>query len=161
MAKVSKDFEELLDALNKQDVEYLIVGGYALALHGLARFTKDLDIFFNATSGNAESLLMAVKDFIGDVGLEAADFEDREAVIQIGFEPVRVDFVASIDGVTFEEAWKNRVQAKFGSIEASFISLADLIKNKSSTGRKEPPIMLIPKFLKRLKSFSASIFCSA
>jgi hypothetical protein len=126
----------------------VIVGGYALAMHGLARFTKDLDVFFNAEPGNAESLLAAVTDFIGDIGLKAEDFEDREAIIQIGIEPVRVDFVASIDGVTFEEAWKNRVHAKYGDIDANFISLADLIKNKSSTGREQDTLDV--KELKKL-----------
>ena len=137
MAKASRDFEELLDALNRRGVEYLIVGGYALALHGLPRFTKDLDIFFRAEPGNAKNLFSAVNEFIGDIGLKAGDFEDSEAVIQIGFEPVRIDFIAAIDGVTFEEAWKNRVKAKFSDVEANFISLSDLIKNKSATGRAQ------------------------
>jgi predicted nucleotidyltransferase len=137
VANASRDFEELLDALNSHGVRHVIVGGYALALHGLARFTKDLDIFFDAESGNAKNLLAAVTEFIGDIGLKAEDFENREAVIQIGFEPVRVDFVGSIDGVTFEEVWQNRVQAKFGDVDANFISLPDLIKNKSSTGREQ------------------------
>ena len=148
MAKASRDFEELLDALNRHGVKYVIVGGYALALHGLARFTKDLDVFFNAEPDNAMSLFAAVTDFIGDIGLGVEDFEDREAVIQIGFEPVRIDFVASIDGVTFKEAWKNRILAKFGDVDANFISLADLIKNKSSTGREQDA--LDAKELKKL-----------
>lgn len=137
MAKVSRDFEELLDALNRWGVEYLIVGGYALALHGLPRFTKDLDIFFRTEPGNAKNLFSAVNEFIGDIGLTSEDFEDTEAVIQIGFEPGRIDFIATIDGVSFKEAWKNRVQAKFGEVVANYISLADLIKNKSSTGREQ------------------------
>ncbi len=149
MAKTSKDFEELLDVLNRWDVEYLIVGGYALALHGLPRFTKDLDIFFNAQQSNAEKIFAAAEEFIGDIGLKVEDFTDREAVIQIGFEPVRIDFVATIDGVTFEAAWKNRVHAKFGDVEANFISLADLIKNKSATGREQDALDV--KNLKRQK----------
>jgi hypothetical protein len=149
MAKASRDFEELLDALNSWGVEYLIVGGYALALHGLPRFTKDLDVFFRVEPGNAKNLFSAVNEFIGDIGLRAEDFEDTEAVIQIGFEPIRIDFIATIDGVTFEEAWKNRVQAKFGDAEANFISRADLIKNKSSTGREQDALDV--KSLKRQK----------
>ena len=137
MANASKDFEELLEALNKWSVEYLIVGGYALAIHGFARFTKDLDIFFNTETRNAKNLYSAVKEFIGEIGLKIEDFTDKDAVIQIGYEPVRVDLIASIDGVTFNKAWKNKIKAKFGTADAYFISKADLIKNKSATGREQ------------------------
>lgn len=135
--KVSKDFEEFFVSLNKNEVNYLVVGGYAYAIHAEPRFTKDLDIFIQREEKNASALLHALKEFGRDLeGLEESDFLIPDQVVQLGYPPFRIDLLTSISGVEFEDAWKNKVTGRYGDEQVYFIGKEDLIKNKKSSGRK-------------------------
>lgn len=135
---IEKDYEELLESLNSNKVRYCIVGAYALALHTKPRYTKDMDIFVEATPVNAKRILAALQDFgFGSINLTENDFTEKGQIIQLGFEPVRVDIINDIKGVSFEEVWEQRITAKYGKIEANFIDLENLIKSKRNSGRPQ------------------------
>ena len=135
--KINKDFEELFELLNKNSVFYIIVGGYAFAIHVEPRFTKDLDIFVKRDAENAQKIIKTLHDFgFGSLELSDEDFLDPDQVIQIGNPPFRVDFLTSISGVTFEEVWNNRIIGNYGSQKVNFIGKEELRKNKRAAGRK-------------------------
>ena len=134
--EIPEDFKELLRLLNSNNVEYLIVGGYALAFHGVPRYTGDLDIFIAANPGNADVLIRSIDDFgFGSLGLEQSDFTEPGNVIQIGYPPIRVDFLTQITGVEWREAWESRIDTTFGGIPVHIISKEHLIQNKKAAGR--------------------------
>lgn len=135
---MTKDFKDLLRALNANAAQYLIVGGYALAVHLIPRATKDLDLFIRSNPENATAVYRALAQFGAPLkGMTEADFVDG-TVFQIGQEPDRIDILQRIDGVTFEEAWANRIEGKIdGEVPASVISRDDLIRNKLATGREQ------------------------
>ncbi len=136
--KVEKDFEEFIGLLNKHDVRYLIVGGYAFSFYAEPRYTKDIDIFIDRAGDNPGRLLRALQEFgFGETGLHREDFEKPEQVIQLGVAPVRIDLITSLSGIDFAPAWENRVAGSFGDVQANFIAKADLIGNKAATGRKQ------------------------
>lgn len=135
--EISKDFEEFLQLLNGHKVRYLVIGGYAVAIHARPRFTNDLDVFVDTERSNAEGVLAALKDFgFGDVGISLDDLTKPDQVIQMGLPPFRIDLLTSITGVSFPEAWKRRVTAMYGKESVTFISKQDLITNKKASGRK-------------------------
>ena len=133
---IHPDFEELLRLLEEHGVEYMIVGGYAVAYHGHPRFTKDIDLFFRVTSENALRLRRALVAFgfrEEDLPLDA--FTAFGNVLTFGVVPTRVDLINEIDGVTYDEARPNVVRGRYGDVEVTFIGLADLVKNKQATPR--------------------------
>lgn len=135
-----QDFREFLELLNKNRVKYLIVGGYALAYHSKPRFTGDIDIWIETNEENAEKVLNVLNEFgFGELDITKGDFMNLGQILQLGFAPNRIDIITSIDGVDFQDAWENRIEGNFGShgIKVFFISRADFIKNKRSTGRKK------------------------
>ena len=135
-----RDYEEFIAALNAHDVRYLIVGAHAVALHATPRATKDLDVYVDPEPRNAERALVALRTFFGgaDLGYSVADFVDPNVVIQLGIPPVRIDIVASLDGVSsFEEAWKRRVDAAYGPVPAHYLGLDDLISAKEAADRPQ------------------------
>ncbi|HUT29434.1 MAG TPA: hypothetical protein VMX13_06560 [Sedimentisphaerales bacterium] len=135
--EVQRDFKELLALLNEHKVEYLIVGGYALAFHGAPRYTGDLDILVKADKQNAERILAALDDFgFADLDLKPADFEASEMVVQLGVAPVRVDIITSLTGVDWGQACAGRVRGKYGDIAVHFLGREQFIANKRATGRK-------------------------
>ncbi len=134
--RLEKDFAEFIELLNKHAVEYLIVGGYAVAFHGKPRNTKDIDIWIHPTEKNAASLMQVLAAFgFGSLGLCAADFLTTDTVVQLGYSPVRIDLLSTIPGVTFSTAWERRQQGRYGDQTANFIGLDDLIVNKQTVGR--------------------------
>ncbi len=134
--QVQKDFKELLGLFNVHRVDFMVVGGYALAHHGSPRFTGDLDLFVHPTRENAEKILTALKDFgFGALGLSLEDFQNPENIIQLGVPPVRVDLIASIDGVSWEEAWQGKDQGHYGGVPVFFLGRKEFIANKKATGR--------------------------
>ena len=135
---VKKDFKELLELFNKHKVEYMIVGGYALAFHGAPRYTGDLDIYVRPDAPNVQQIMSALKDFgFGPVGLTAADFEKPNNIIQLGVPPVRVDIINSLTGVSWESAFENRIEGKYGDIQVYYIGREQFIFNKRAMGRKK------------------------
>ena len=130
------DFSELLALFNAHHVEYLIVGGYALAFHGAPRFTGDLDIFVNPDAANAQRILTALEAFgFASVGLTPSDFERPDQVVQLGVPPVRIDLITSITGVSWDEAWAGRVTGRYGDMPVSYIGREQFVANKRATGR--------------------------
>ncbi len=133
---IQQDFEDLLRLLEELKVEYLIVGGYAVAFHGYPRFTKDIDIYYNRSPENIRNLQAALIRFgFAENDLPIDLFQSKENVITFGIEPVRVDIISEIDGVEFDDAWQKKVRGNYGKVEVNFISRIDLLKNKKSTSR--------------------------
>lgn len=133
---IQPDFEELLRLLEKHDVDYMIVGGYAVAFHGYPRFTRDLDIFYDASTANVACLRRALKEFgFAEDEMPEDYFSTRGNIVTFGVAPVRVDLVNQIDGVEFAEAGPNAVRGSYGSVVARFIGRKDLLHNKRSTPR--------------------------
>ncbi|MEO6131092.1 MAG: hypothetical protein ABIQ02_04545, partial [Saprospiraceae bacterium] len=111
-------------------------GGYAVGVHGHPRYTGDLDIWINRSEANAQKMLICLTSFgFSFSGLEIDDFMMKEKVIQLGYPPLRIDILTDIEGVTFEEAYKNKSRFEIDDIWVDFISFQDLIKNKRATGR--------------------------
>ncbi|MCI0450772.1 MAG: hypothetical protein L0Z51_00090 [Candidatus Latescibacteria bacterium] len=135
--ETQRDFKELLESFNSRRVEYVIVGGYALAFHGAPRFTGDLDVFVNPTSENAKRVLGALLDFgFEAVDLSLEDFTTPDRVIQLGVPPVRVDILTSIAGVAWEAASAGKVASTYGDVPVHFIGRAEFVRNKRASGRK-------------------------
>ena len=135
--EIQQDFKELLVLLNDHKVEYMIVGGYALAFHGAPRYTGDLDIYVKPDQKNAQHLLAALDDFgFASVNLKQSDFQSPEMVIQLGVPPVRVDLITSISGVSWGEAQSGKIRENLGDIPVFFIGRREFILNKKAIGRK-------------------------
>jgi hypothetical protein len=128
----SPDYKELLQLLNESDVDYLIVGGFAVMKYGEPRYTKDLDIWVRNSTANALRLVEALKRFGAPLehdGIKAATFADKQIVYQIGIAPVRIDILTQITGVEFDKAWANRVPSTFFGVPVNFISLSRIQQN--------------------------------
>lgn len=133
-----KDLKDLLRAFNDHAVKYLIVGGYAFGVYAEPRATKDLDIFIRSDEENSKAVFRALTQYGAPLdGLSPADFMDG-TTFQIGQPPARIDILQRIDGVTFDEAWKNRVEGLIDNeIRTAVISRDDLIRNKLASGREQ------------------------
>jgi hypothetical protein len=134
--ELASDFSEFCASLNAHRVEYLIVGGYALALHGLPRYTGDLDVYFNPTLENGARLLAAIRDFgFPTEGLSAERVIDGRHLIQMGVPPLQIHVMSDISGITWEQAWAGRETGRFGTQTINFIGRTELILNKRASGR--------------------------
>lgn len=134
--ELSPDFQEFVRSFVEHDVQFLIVGGYALAAHGHPRYTKDLDVWVWPDPSNAERVVGALAAFgFGELGLTASDFRDPDVVVQLGREPQRIDILTFADGLHFEEAFARRVVVDLGGVAVPVISVDDLRTNKLATGR--------------------------
>lgn len=126
----------MLNALNDAGAEYLVVGAHALAAYGPPRSTGDFDIWVRPTRENATRVWAALETFGAPrQRLTVDDFVAPNSVYQIGVAPNRIDILTSIDGVEFEDSWKNRKQIQINGIEVSVIGREELLKNKRATGR--------------------------
>ena len=135
---VQPDFRDLLALLNEHKVEYLIVGGYALAFHGAPRFTGDIDIFVSPHPDNARRVLDALAAFgFRFPNLTETDFQNPNKVVQLGVPPVRIDLITSISGVSWEEADVSKEPGTFGDVPVCYIGRQQYIANKRSAGRKK------------------------
>lgn len=133
---IQKDYEKLLELFNKHKVRYCIIGAYAVAFHVLPRYSKDMDILVEPSLENGEKIVKALKDFgFGSLKLKKENFARKSAVIQLGYEPVRVDIVTSVDGRDFKTVWKNKKFGRYGKEKVFFIGLVDLVANKKATNR--------------------------
>jgi hypothetical protein len=126
----------MLSCLKNEEVEFIIVGAYALAAHGFPRATGDIDIWVRNSSDNAEKIMTALMKFGAPVSnLSEKDFTSPDIVVQIGVEPCRIDLLTSISGVKFQKAWANKIGITIDDLEIYVLSKADLLKNKLATGR--------------------------
>ena len=136
---LAKDFEDFVKLLYQHEVEYMVVGGYALAFHGKPRHTCDLDIWINISEKNASRMLQVLKGFgMSSMGFKKDDFLKPGYMTQIGHPPLRIDILNSIDGVEFNEAVKhmNRVEIET-DLPLNYIGLNDFVKNKQASGRMQ------------------------
>jgi hypothetical protein len=133
-----RDWRAFIESLNSRGVEYLIVGAVALAHHGFPRYTGDLDILVRNSPENAQRLEGVLQSFgFSALGLKAADFIDSYQVVQLGLPPNRIDLLTSITGVSFEEAWRERIEAVLEGMRVNFIGRQALIQNKKATRRPQ------------------------
>lgn len=136
--KTEKDYEEFLELLNKHSVRYCIVGSFALAFHARPRYTKDIDILIEASIDNAKKLLAVLNEFgFGSLNLAVGDFSKEGNIIQLGYEPVRIDILTSINGLAFADIWQNKVQGPYGKHQVHFISRQHLIESKKLANRAQ------------------------
>lgn len=134
--QIQKDLREFVELLNSNEVDYLVVGAFAVAHHGYPRYTGDLDLLVRPSAENAERVLRALAQFgFGKLEVVANDLRYEGKVVQLGVPPNRIDLITSISGVSFDEAWESREDGELGGLPARFIGRAALLKNKESTGR--------------------------
>lgn len=133
---MNPDFVDLLRAFVAADVRFLVVGAYALALHGRPRATGDLDIWVEATPENASRVFRALEHFGAPMAqISESDFAHEGVTYQIGIPPGRIDILTELTGLTFREAWPARVRRPFGDVEVDFIGREAFLRNKRATGR--------------------------
>ena len=125
----------MLQLFNKYGVKYLVVGAYAMGNYGYSRHTLDIDLWIEKSIENAQNIQKAFSDFPIPYDITVDELNTENMVLQIGIEPMRIDVLTDIDGVSFEEAWKNKTNNSLFGEEIHFISLQDLIQNKTSTDR--------------------------
>lgn len=136
--KLNSDFKELLRLLNRAQVKYLVVGGYAVIEHTEPRYTKDIDIWVRTDPENAERVYACLKKFgapLTNIGVE--DFTDPGVVYHMGRPPARVDILMGLSGLDFDACWDNRLEANYGSEVIPFLSTRDLVINKRIVGRPQ------------------------
>ncbi|HJL20456.1 MAG TPA: nucleotidyltransferase [Sandaracinaceae bacterium LLY-WYZ-13_1] len=134
--RLQRDLREFVELLNSESVEFLIVGGHAVAFHGYPRYTGDLDFFVRPTLENAEKLIAALETFgFGSMGVTAEVLTEPDKVIQLGRVPNRIDLLTSISGVDFDDAWSTRVAGELDGIPVQYIGRDALLRNKSASGR--------------------------
>lgn len=136
--RIEKDFKEFLRSLASRRARFLIIGGFAYSIYAQPRYTKDLDIYIEQSEENAERVLAAIIDFLGEsLGLEKKDLLTPRTFIQLGYPPLRIDVTTHCEGLDFAAAWEKRVTGRYDDVEVFFLSLDDLIKNKTATGRDQ------------------------
>jgi len=133
---INKDFKEFIELLNKNNVKYLVVGGYALAFHGYPRYTKDIDFWVWVEKENAKNIIKALKDFgFSSLELKEEDFLTPGYVIQLGQPPGRIDLLTSVTGLEFETCYASKVHIELQGTKIDFLDLENFKKNKKSVGR--------------------------
>ncbi len=133
---LSPDFADFIECLDRHHVDYVLVGGYALAVHGVVRATVDIDFFYRKTAANVESLCMALDDFGAPTNIiDSKALLSPDTVTQFGQPPHRIDLLNTIDGVTFDKAWSGAIEASISGRIVRVIGKRDLIRNKHATGR--------------------------
>lgn len=136
MTHFPDDFRDFLEALRDRQVRFIVAGAFALAAHGHPRYTKDLDVWVEVNPDNAERIVAALRDFgMGSLGLTPQDFLADNMVVQLGYEPNRIDLLTTLDGVTFSEAYPRRVMLQLADYTAPVIDLETLKVNKRASGR--------------------------
>ena len=135
---LNQDFREFVQSLNANHVQYLVVGGYAVALHGHPRYTKDIDLWVDMSPENAANIIVALEQFgFGTLELTAADFLVPDQIIQLGYPPSRIDLLTTLPGVDFSKSYATRVQVDVEGVPVSFIDLDNLKRNKKASGRHQ------------------------
>jgi len=138
MIPLPRDFQDFLRLLNANEIRYLVIGGYAVTYYGYVRYTGDLDIFVELSSQNAEKLVRALREFGFDLPrLKTSLFLQKGKIIRMGHEPMRLEILNEIDGVNFEECFRQRRVARLNKLRINFISLPQLLKNKRASRRQK------------------------
>jgi len=138
---LSKDLREFIEYLNSNGVEYLVVGALAVSWHGFPRYSADIDFLIRPHHANAERVLRALSQFgFGSLDISTSDLTVPGKVIQLGYEPNRIDLMTSVTGVSFDEAWEDRSPGDLDGLPVNFIGRASLLRNKDATGRAKDRI---------------------
>ena len=133
---LNQDFKEFIQLLNDNQVNYLVIGGYAVAVHGHPRYTKDIDIWIEISEENSQKIITALTEFgFGSLGLTAQDFQEPHQIIQLGYPPNRIDLITSPDGIDFQTCYASKIEVILDDITVKFIDLDNLKKNKLASGR--------------------------
>jgi hypothetical protein len=134
--EICRDFQELLALFNAHSVEYVVVGGYAMAAHGVPRYTGDIDLLVNPTRANAARVVAAINAFgFASLGLTEEDFATAGRVVQLGVPPVRVDILTEIEGVSWDQVDQGKIAGDYGSVPVQFIGRKEFVANKKAVGR--------------------------
>jgi hypothetical protein len=156
LAKLQTDLKEFIGLLNSHHVEYLLVGGHAVAFHGYPRFTGDIDFLIRATPSNADRVLRTLSDFgFGNLGISEADLIEPGRVVQLGQPPNRIDILTSISDVDFDSAWQSRANAMIDGQPVTILGFEELLRNKRASGRQKD-LADIDKLVAVAKQKSAS-----
>ncbi len=140
---LNRHFLDFLGLLEKHKVEYMVVGGYAVGVHGFPRFTGDLDIFVAIGRENAGRLIGVFSEFgFASLNLTPEDFLEPDMVIEIGREPMKIQLLTGIDGVSFDRCRRDRIQVNVSGFEVPFIGLESLLANKAASPRSRDRIDL-------------------
>ena len=133
---LNPDYRDMVECLLREGVDFMLVGGYAVALHGWPRTTFDIDFWIMANPENAKAVMRAIKAFGAPLmGLTEADFHRPGMVFQIGNEPQRIDIISAVDGLDYVDASFRAVKMTVDGMEIKVLSLDDLIVNKRASGR--------------------------
>ncbi len=133
---LTEDFKKFIKLLNEHNVRYLIVGGYAIALHGHPRYTKDLDLWIWSNKENARKLLEVLDEFgLSDLDYKIEDFLNPDIIVQLGVPPNRIDLIMDLTGVEFESCYSSKKIIEIDKVVLPVIDLDNLKKNKKSVGR--------------------------
>lgn len=149
--RVEKDFVEFLELLNKYGVKYCIIGAYAVGFYGYPRYTKDIDILVEPEKENAQKIMQAIREF----GVRCPDLEEKDLcrqhmVVQLGYEPVRIDLLTSVEGASFKTIWENCKKGIYGKEKVFFAGIRELIKMKEKASRPND-LVDIDKLRKRAR----------
>lgn len=146
-----EDFKEFIELLNARQVNYLIVGGYAVGFHSRPKFTQDIDFWIENSEENARKILSVLKDFgFGELDVTINDLTNPDMVIQLGYAPLRIDIITDLSGLNFSEAYSRKVKGNYLGVDTYFISIEDLIRNKEIAGRDKD--LLDVKWIKQYSS---------
>ena len=133
---LNPDFRDMLSCLKGAGAEFIVVGAYALAAHGRPRATGDIDIWVKSSPENAQKVIGALEEFGAPLSdLSAADFTVPDLIVQLGIEPCRIDLLTGVDGLDFDDAWRNKLTLTVDGLEIFVLSRDDLLKNKIAAGR--------------------------
>ena len=133
---LNDNFVEFIELLNKHEVRYVLVGGWAVIFAGYSRTTGDMDVLVERTEENANKIISVLRDFWGStIGFEKEDFLKEENVIMMGRPPFRIDILTDISGVSFEEVYKTSKIYEDDGLKIRCIHINELIKNKKASGR--------------------------
>ena len=135
---LNKDYKEMLQILLNNKIKFLVVGAYAMGIHGYPRATGDLDIWVEASTGNSEKIYQSLSEFGAPLSeVTKSTFCEEGIIFQIGVAPRRIDIITKIDGVDFNKAYSDKQEIEVEGIKIPFLSKKNLIKNKESTGREK------------------------
>ena len=140
---LNSDFKDFINCLNSNNVEYMTVGGFAMAFHGAPRYTGDIDFWINPTKENSEKVILALKQFDFPVdNTDDLNFEIKDTVLMIGYPPNRIDILSSVSGLDFDECFNKKETIEYNGVILNFISLENFKTYKRSSGRKKDIIDL-------------------
>ena len=150
---LNPDYRDMIECLLKEGVDFMLVGGYAVALYGWPRTTFDIDFWIMANPENAKAVMRAIRAFGAPlIGLTEADFHKPGMVFQIGTEPQRIDIISAVDGLDYADASRRAVRMNVDGLELKVIAIDDLIVNKRASGR--PKDIADAQALEKLKAMA-------